>query len=307
MTKRRWVRILGLGIGLVIFLSQIYQSIHSIFSSSMHMVWQWLLLAYLVMLLLIALQIFIWKQILNAMGIALGYLQIAKGYSLSLIPRYIPGSVWGYLNRSEWLKETYQVPASQGNISSLLEILQIVLTAFMALIIFTGISSAVPFWIFLLVLFLILLLPFLVWKVLSFPVIVQNRWIPFQIRLHGWLKTGYSGVIQWVLLGMSTIFLLFGVGASSLEDLTLQKGALISFCYTFSWLVGFFVLFIPGGMGIREISLSFLLTHLVGVPAGQSSWIAVLSRFLYSFAELTWIFISLFLPTKPRNEKIKKG
>lgn len=305
---KKWVRILGLGIGLTIFLSQIYQSILSISTLSLRMDWGWIILGFLAMVLLIALQIFIWKQILNAMEIPLEYLQIARGYTLSLIPRYIPGSVWGYLNRSEWLNEQYHIPISQGNVSSLLEVLQVILTAFMALFIFAGVLSGFSFWRFSLVLFLVLLLPILVWKILSLPSIVRNRWIPFKMRLSNWLIAVYSGVIQWVLLGLSTISLLFGVqGVFPFENLTLQKGALVSFCYTSSWLAGFFVLFIPGGMGIRELSLSFFLMHLVNVPAGSSTWIAVLSRLLYSLAELTWIFLSLLLKSSPRSASIKKG
>ncbi|MEM3594694.1 MAG: hypothetical protein QXS27_08175 [Candidatus Jordarchaeaceae archaeon] len=304
---KKWARILGVGAGLVLLLYQIYQSIRSISSFAFHVVWQWLFLAYLAMLLLIALQILIWKQILNAMGIPLGYVQIAKGYTLSLIPRYIPGSVWGYLNRSEWLRETYQVPASRGNISSLLEVVQIILTACMALFLFTSVFSTVPFWIFSLVFLLVFLLPLLAWKIVSLPIILRNRLVPFEISLGGWLMAGYFGVIQWILLGISTIFLLIGVGALPFEYVTLRKGALISFCYTFSWLVGFLVLFVPSGMGIRELSLSFLLTHLVYVPEVQSTWVAVLSRVLYSLAELTWVFISLFLNSKPRSREIKKG
>jgi|YelNatPaOPRAMG01_1025707.scaffolds.fasta_scaffold34027_3 hypothetical protein len=306
----KWARRLGLAIGFVLFLSQIVQAILSISSSPLRMVWGWIFLAFLAMFLLIALQIFIWKHILNAMGIPLEYLQIARGYSLSLIPRYIPGGVWGYLNRSEWLKEAYQIPASQGNLSSVLEVLQIVLTAFMALFLFAGLFSNPPLPGFLMVVFLTLLLPFLVWKMLSLPVIQQNKWLPFQIHLPDGLLAGYAGVLQWVLLGISTIFLLFGVQSGSVFGLlTLQKSALIAFCYTFSWLAGFFVLFIPGGMGIREVSLSFLLTQLVNVPAGQSAWIAVLSRLLYSLAELLWILIALILGSGARagEEQTRKG
>ncbi len=305
---KKWVRILGLGIGLTIFLSQIYQSILSISTLSIRMDWGWIILGFLAMFLLIALQIFIWKQILNAMEIPLEYLQIAKGYTLSLIPRYIPGSVWGYLNRSEWLNEQYHVPVSQGNVSSLLEVLQVILTAFMALIIFSGVLSGFSFWRFSLVLLLVLLLPILVWKILSLPSILRNRWIPFKIRLSNWLIAVYSGLIQWVILGLSTISLLFGIqGVFTFESLSLQKGALVSFCYTTSWLAGFFVLFIPGGMGIRELSLSFFLTHLVNVPVGFSTWIAVLSRLLYSLAELTWIFLSLHLKSSPQKRINQKG
>ncbi len=305
---KKWVRILGLGIGLTIFLFQIYQSILSISALSIRIDWEWISFGFLAMFLLIALQIFIWKQILNAMEIPLEYLQIARGYTLSLIPRYIPGSVWGYLNRSGWLNEQYHVPVSQGNVSSLLEVLQVILTAFMALFLFTGVLSGFSFWRFSLVLFLVLLLPILVWKILSLPSILRNKWIPFKIRLSNWLIAVYSGLIQWVLLGLSTISLLFGIqGAFPFENLTLQKGALVSFSYTFSWLAGFLVLFIPGGMGIRELSLSLFLTYLVSVPAGSSTWIAVLSRLLYSLAELTWIFFPLLLKSSPRSESIKKS
>lgn len=304
----KWARRLGLAIGFALFLFQIVQTILSLSSSPLRMVWGWILLALLAMSLLIALQIFIWKKILNAMGIPLRYLQIAWGYSLSLIPRYIPGGVWGYLNRSEWLKEDYRIPASQGNLSSVLEVLQIVLTAFMALLLFTGLFSGIPLGGFLIVLFLTLLLPFLIWKILSLPVIQQNQCTPIKIHLPDWLLAGYSGVLQWVLLGISTIFLMFGVQGNSLfKALTLKSGALIAFCYTFAWLVGFLVLFIPGGMGIREVSLSFLLTQLVHVPAGQSAWIAVLSRLLYSLAEMLWILTALAVKTGGRGQANQKG
>ena len=45
-----------------------------------------------------------------------------RGYSLSFLPRYLPGSIWGYLSRSEWLTQQFSIPFKYSNAISVVEI-----------------------------------------------------------------------------------------------------------------------------------------------------------------------------------------
>ena len=54
-------------------------------------------------------------------------------YSLSFLARYIPGSIWGYLSRSEWLLHDYQVSYASSNYGSILEVALAVSTGFCVL------------------------------------------------------------------------------------------------------------------------------------------------------------------------------
>ena len=66
-----------------------------------------------------------------------------------------------------------------------------------------------------------------------------------------------------------------------------------TFLFGFAWLAGFLVVFVPSGLGIREVVLSNLLTSILGIPAVQASALSVTSRFVISLAELAWILVAL--------------
>ena len=50
-------------------------------------------------------QIAAWQVIMAGMGIYVGRWHLAQGYMLPFLARYIPGSVWGYLGRSQWMNQ----------------------------------------------------------------------------------------------------------------------------------------------------------------------------------------------------------
>ena len=43
-----------------------------------------------------------WQRFMYSVGVSMRMGAIVEGYALSFLPRYIPGTIWGYASRSEW-------------------------------------------------------------------------------------------------------------------------------------------------------------------------------------------------------------
>ena len=56
-----------------------------------------------------------------------------------------------------------------------------------------------------------------------------------------------------------------------------------------SWAVGFLILFVPSGIGVREAVMSSVLAQAAGLPVAMGGLIAVVSRLVLILAELTWV------------------
>ena len=68
----------------------------------------------------------------------------------------------------------------------------------------------------------------------------------------------------------------------------------------FSWAVGFLSFFSPGGVGITEITLSYLLSFFM--PQLLASSVAILYRFLLTISELLLFTIALKIPNKIKED-----
>ena len=68
-----------------------------------------------------------------------------RGYVLSFIPKYIPGTIWGYLSRSEWLKVKFNIEYHNSNIGSIYEIVVIFFSSFVIISIY--LSLRIPIYI----------------------------------------------------------------------------------------------------------------------------------------------------------------
>jgi len=69
-------------------------------------------------------------------------------------------------------------------------------------------------------------------------------------------------------------------------------------------MTGFLILFVPGGLGVRELTLTGLLTLAILLPWEQSMLAATSLRVLYSLAESAWLLWAggmRFLGKKPQK------
>ena len=103
---RRILRIAGTFIGLAIFGYQLYVGITNLAAQKqqLHLVWGWVFLALADYLLVYFLQMVnLWLMCqTNFPDIHLK--PIVQGIAMSLLPKYTPNSISGYLSRADWLE-----------------------------------------------------------------------------------------------------------------------------------------------------------------------------------------------------------
>ncbi len=303
---RRALYWLGLLVGISILVWQIAQMIATWGASRLPLLSpEFLVAAGLALILLIYLQMLNWQMILYGTGYPLGMLELIRGYTLSLIPRYIPGSVWGFISRGEWLNQTYQIPYQVVTFSSVLEVLVTVVSSLMVIGIFLGFSSdglTIPIplhW------FLVILLPLFVWLLVDrFVDLLRTRQAKHgagadlkNIPLRVWLACILIYLLQWVILGISILWIegaFYSIG-DGITLLTPRNLNIATYAFSLAWLAGFLILFVPGGIGVREVILSSLIFSNFSIPLLQASLVSLLSRGIYFLAEITWIAIGLLL------------
>lgn len=244
----------------------------------------------------IGLQMIGWSWLMRGLGVRLPWRAVIGGYGISFLPRYIPGNIWGYLSRGEWYRQNHDVPYAVSNSGSILEVVGVVASICM----WIGIryASQVQGVVQLVLFGCAFLIPFLIGSVLErFPrqdnIHVQGRFglrISMQIGSRLWLKVTVVYLLLWLCYGAAINLLIEATGTSYLNGLLDA-----TFIFGLAWLSGFLVLFVPSGLGVREVTLSGLLTLFAGVPVAHASAISVMSRVCATFAELIWVILGLAL------------
>lgn len=227
-----------------------------------------------------------WTRLLHNLGISIELSQIAQGYFLSFLPRYLPGSVWGYLGRNEWFKQTHNVAYRDTSLASLLETLWVILTASIlispwwlshngltvkaSLLLFAGLLTIMTF-------LLLFIQPY--------------------IRLGG-VASLYLYMLVWCFQGGAAWYSLQAIDPS-LHPSLFDVMAIVSA----GWLAGFIAIIIPAGIGVREWAIANLMAHYLHLSPTLAEFTAVTFRVIMTLSELVWLIIGLYLHSRPSNSK----
>jgi hypothetical protein len=243
-------------------------------------------------------QVFAWLFILRALGVNLPIWDGVAGYLLSFVGRYIPGSIWGYLGRGEWLWQQYQISFSLSNTASLLEVSLIVLTCLWVV----GLSASIKTSTLALMCFVIATISICLLAWLFFRKTVGTslgkKFLPTLSQgncLHQpgiWLTIAGLLVINWLYYGLAVYFAGQSLGLWN-GVFHLDRWISLINQYALSWLGAFVALFLPSGLGLREFLLTRFLTVEGGLLMAQASALSVITRFLFTLAELFTVIIAL--------------
>jgi hypothetical protein len=238
------------------------------------------MLALICALLAYLLQMSAWAVIMRALAAPLRASEVWQGYLLAFLPRYIPGTVWGYLSRNEWLAQHKGVSYATSSLASLLEVTTLLLTAF----VYGSCLWVEPRFVG------------LVWLA-AVPALWLNwHYVPHlarRINAGRWSAAiGHAPSLRLGLLG-NGLYLGFwaahGAGVfllgQAFTPLPLAELAPTLACASLAWAVGFLVLFVPAGLGVREATLVTLLTQFTTLPVGVATTVALLSRLTTILAE----------------------
>ncbi len=206
------------------------------------------------------------------------------GYVWAFLPRYIPGSVWGYVSRGEWMQRTCGASYSQSTAASIMEISVQFGTAGLVVLgglapvhwrlgaIVLGIAAlAVPWW-------------------LLQRLYLRRQQISPPRLVVAWLLLFVLYALFWTVHGMTILMALRAVGTQA--TLTLPA-AVFAFCA--SWLVGFAAILVPAGLGVRELTLAALLQRMTTITPGAASLVAVITRLGIVAAELIFLLFAAAL------------
>lgn len=230
------------------------------------------------------LQLVAWVALMRSLGAPLGFVFAFQGYYLSFLPRYLPGSVWGYFGRGEWLWSQKQIPYRTTNVGSLFEALFFLISAGIWVAIdWSGFSPGG-----------LTLASGLVlcWSIIWWGGKRQVHRTSAVRRTSSWLWLLGAGVVYmsywWAQgLALSTMLQSLGIAAANVTIFSLTSSAALA------WSIGFLMIFVPSGLGIREISLAYLLVIHNGISAHDASLIAVISRAAMIVAEICLLALAL--------------
>lgn len=278
---------------------QVYQEFHSR-TLSIQRYWP-ILLALGIICGSIFQQIEAWLMLMRSLEVTLPRHDARFGYALSFLARYIPGTIWGYLSRSEWLWQNYQVSYLRSNYASILEILSGAFSSLLAI----GVGSLLTgsFAGYEGILLSIILIPFIFWllilsryslspRIKALLHLESDR--PDHITFRSWIIILFLLLVNWLYFGLCLFLVGWSMGIWKIDQLP-SLWILLTTDYSIAWLVGFLVIFFPSGLGVREFVLTTLLVKHFQIAPGMAQGIALMMRLTMTLAELVSLLVMTML------------
>ncbi len=231
--------------------------------------WADLLLSFLLVLVCYEIAAAVWWVLVRLLGERFAFRAALQAYFLSSLPRYVPGFIWGYWGRA-YLSERGGARRSVVVMSIGLE---------MGLFVGTGLAVGAYYWLpseqgLLTTIVMVILIALS----LSAAILISGKklrpvqhWLQF-LAVGFLITLVYVGF--WILYGLSVFVLVRAVSPVESQNLAIR----VISGFALSWLAGFFAIFVPGGLGVREGVLIIILEPAIGgVPA---IFVSFMSRFV---------------------------
>lgn len=225
-----------------------------------------------------------WWVLLNRLGATVGLVQALFRYFVGQLGKYIPGGVWPIVGRAEMARRG-GVAGSTAYASTLLSLALTYLAALMSAAIFLAIAgssdSTWPWatWVLLAIpVGLMLLHPKALAAALSLVQRVTGR--RAEVPIPPWSSTvvlALTHIPAWLAIAGATQLAAVAIGGD-------EAFAQIAFATCVSWFLGFVVVGLPGGLGVREAAFIALSGSL---DPGVAAAVALVSRMVFITVDLT--------------------
>lgn len=221
----------------------------------------------------------LWWMLIRLLGGQVKVGEALQAYFLSSLPRYIPGSVWGYVGRT-YLIEQRGVRRAVAVFSTLIEI---------ALLVGSSLGVGGVFLLKFPNAALVALLIGLVMIIgLTFVTLIFNPDRGFQLQFLG-ISTLIiiAYFVFWVIYGLSIVILI----ESFVSRITVVDALNVTSGFAIAWLAGFLAIFVPGGLGIREAGIVLILEPMTN--SVMAIFLAILSRLINLFVDALLFGVAL--------------
>jgi uncharacterized membrane protein YbhN (UPF0104 family) len=262
--------------------------------------WAYIILSCLLVLTSYAVLIEVWRVVLGAWNARLPFWEAARIWTISNLGRYVPGKVW-QIGAMITMVQRRGISGIAGAGSALAITLISIITGF-AVVALTGASvlqlsrpALVAIWIVgaALLLAVPMALPYL--GALATRVTGRTIELP-RLAPSIVLRTVAGTAFAWCLYGVAFQLLTKGLLGSAPGGTPLYISV-----FTGSYLIGFIVLFAPGGLVVREGIMQVSLVN-AGFAAGDAIVLVVASRLWLTVLEI--LPAVLFLLAHPLRERL---
>lgn len=248
--------------------------------------WMRLALATAIVLATYLLLVEVWRRMVIAWGERLLFADAARIWFVSSLARYVPGKLWQVGAMGLMAQRVGVSPVAASGSALVATVVNFLAGLFVLLLMGSRTLSSwlgAAAWVAAAVLGAgLFAAPYLLRKVLAVagPVLGREIDLPPVPARAIWLAFAGS-IASWMLYGVAFYLLC----AAVLGTTTGTLDAYITI-YTASYLVGFLVLFLPGGVGVREATMIPLMQSLGLATAPQALVVAVTSRLWLTLVEL---------------------
>jgi glycosyltransferase 2 family protein len=265
----------------------IYKQWHNLNSFNWQFNFYILFLSFLLVIFIFYIDAFGWHLILKGLNQNISLSNSIYIWLMSSLTRYLPGGFWGYLSRVSLAKEK-GVSISASSISLYVETILLSISSLAVGIPALLATANLPFrpWMAFLALFIFssLLHPKLILLLRHLPGRLGyffNNIKPLKFSII--IKIYFFYVLFWIFFGF-----LFTFFICSFYPINIRESIYIASSLPFSFFIGYILFFIPGGIGVRETSLYFLLIGYI--PHEVCLFISISSRIWLIIAELISFF-----------------
>jgi len=242
----------------------------------------------------LALTVTVWGLLMSRLGIERQWQKHVQIYSVTNLAQRLPGLFWHIFGRMALYQQEGVAKGTVAVVSALELVLMLIAGLLVSLFTLPFTASAYLDRPELLLGGLLLGVLFLHPRVLHFLLsrleVDDSSMRAIRYRDTAFLVGLYS--IVWLLGGL----ILFGIVAT-LYPLPLQTLPNVVGAWTLSGVVASIGTFTPSGFGLREISLSALLTPLM--PVGMGAVVAIAARIFLTLCELFWALAAGYLLIRP--------
>ncbi len=240
-----------------------------------------------------------WHTAVRVLGGSIGLLPTLRAYFVGQLGKYVPGGVWAVMGRGEWVRSA-GVPGAVAYSSVLLSMGSVYLAAVLlaaTLVPVAGLfgsngDARYGFVLLLLPLGFALLHPRLVHAMLRGLRRVTGRDLAVQVPRWGISSAVVlQQVPSWLLIGLATYSVAVAFG---------EAGSVVNIvaATAISWVVGFVVLPVPGGIGVRETAFVALATSLSPAIAAT---VAVAARLVFVVVDATGAAVATLVSRRGRT------
>lgn len=223
-----------------------------------------------------------WRRLLIEFGHSLPIAASARVWSFSELARYLPGLIWQIISRVVLLRP-YAVSAAVGATTQLIELILFLLANFLiAASCFAWFaaksSQAARPWLYtsliMVPLMAMLLHPRVLYAIISRAMVWLQQPPPARRVSGGKLVM----LLSWMILGLLWQSLALWILAGNALGLDFRQWWVIAGSYSLAWCAGFLAIWVPGGLGVRE--LVFVAAMLFMLPSSIREQFANRDAFL---------------------------